>query len=374
MSRNPRQSVPYGRPQHHQEHQVPIPPIGSAHFPNAPTVSLSNVQVQTMTSAVPHHQIPVEMRTAYPPSGPAHHVSSGQEMAMFEALAVHQPQNPPLYSESAELSQSNISHPAFVPSTTQQGPLRDVYSQPSQSRSHYAAPIWQPDQGLQPHQLAPPIPPQRAHPGYHPHQQLSRYEASASRSAPIKRERQIDSALPHPMRTTAIVSTPQHPTPGSSTDTRKGKERVQRPCMNCGEMNHIRKNKCSRCDTPKEPAKKRTKRSRRKKPAVQVQAPAAGQTTNALLLSHRQGVVSDHLNQISVDRAESLVERQHPRQDAIQPGFDPRALGFAQSSQPQGSTTVETQPMHPARRGQRPVPDFPADAPFDDNQGNFTHP
>ncbi|PXF41839.1 hypothetical protein BWQ96_08438 [Gracilariopsis chorda] len=49
-----------------------------------------------------------------------------------------------------------------------------------------------------------------------------------------------------------------------STDTRRGKERVQRRCPHCGTMNHIRKNNCALCDAPKQPAKKRTKRTRRR--------------------------------------------------------------------------------------------------------------
>lgn len=61
-------------------------------------------------------------------------------------------------------------------------------------------------------------------------------------------------------------------------DTRRGKERVQRRCFNCGHLNHIRKNNCDKCEVPKPPAKKRTKRQRRKKRTSSIMPHAASAT------------------------------------------------------------------------------------------------
>lgn len=52
-----------------------------------------------------------------------------------------------------------------------------------------------------------------------------------------------------------------------SSDTRRGKDRVERACSKCGTKNHIRKKECINCKEPKEPPKKRAKRPKTKKSA-----------------------------------------------------------------------------------------------------------
>eukprot|EP00178_Gracilaria_changii_P006619 TRINITY_DN2153_c0_g1_i1.p1 TRINITY_DN2153_c0_g1~~TRINITY_DN2153_c0_g1_i1.p1 ORF type:complete len:332 (+),score=90.56 TRINITY_DN2153_c0_g1_i1:57-998(+) len=98
---------------------------------------------------------------------------------------------------------------------------------------------------------------------------------------------------PHPP-----PSQPAHPPPPPlftpsrlpySTDTRRGRERVQRRCPNCGAMNHIRKNNCAVCDAPKQPAKKRSKRAR-KRPAQ----PSRASSSSDARLSQRLTVPPSH--------------------------------------------------------------------------------
>ena len=318
------------------------------------------------------------------PSAPPHQQSSGQEMNMFEVLGPPQPQNTGLYQEPQDLNQPSMPHPAFPGATAQQTHLTDVYpQQPVHSRPQYASSMWPPEHPIQSHQphSQPPAVLQRSQPPLHLHQQMPKYDphASASRSVQSKRKRLIDPTPPQispplPTRETPVASTPKPPGHGTSTDTRQGKERVQRACTNCGEMNHIRKNKCSRCDTPKEPAKKRPRRQRKKKTPPQPQPASSNpmQPSGSMLAPHRQGMPPEANVIAPVNRLQPFTQRQDPRQGGIQQVFDPRALTF-QQGQPQASNTVQTHSAHTLQRGQRQAPEFPLEPTFEENQGNYSH-
>lgn len=126
-----------------------------------------------------------------------------------------------------------------------------------------------------------------------------------------------------------------------SSDTRRGKERVERPCSKCGTKNHIRKKECINCKEPKEPPKKRVKRLKAKKKTAPSSA-SSGQRGMGSSAPRASQVQAGTQHGMPVG-ADAQVAGHDPREDILQSILDPNSNFTLPEAPSLPATSVEYQ-------------------------------
>eukprot|EP00177_Eucheuma_denticulatum_P001967 GFKZ01003517.1.p1 GENE.GFKZ01003517.1~~GFKZ01003517.1.p1 ORF type:complete len:376 (+),score=27.31 GFKZ01003517.1:450-1577(+) len=314
MSRNPKQGPPYRHPRQdphpnpfQDQNQSASPPLPSRS--TAPLHQSTPIDPSSLSARVPD-QIP----SSFPP-------------ALLEVLSHSQQpasQPAPLPTHSNIPPYRQPPHPSLTISPTQRPSPLNIYHHNPDPPGPEVPVMWPPDQ-----------------PRYEP--QPLRTQPRQPRSiletpAPIPdfgqhqvpydeppRDRRDNPARYYSPPEPPVAPSTGYSAPGPSTDTRRGIDRVTRPCTQCGTMNHIRKKECINCKKPKEPPKKRVKRARKGKASV---PPVATTTHHGPLIAPPRPADPHPASQQQIlhARPEIPARVSDPREDVLHNMLDPHPL------------------------------------------------